>query len=199
MNINKIKKRFTDLTKEIVNSPGDKSNLKIRYFFKTTKMPFNYVLKTISGMPEFKKLTVDNINYITKFQKAIQLAEIQIRKHSELFEHLLENYIKKNYQIHFRTETDIKRDKDYTITPDILFDKPIVLELDGKEYLIRWMDAKNYLLVNVPFIIKALHKQAEKYNNVFGMGAFVFHYGFDSSIKIPNVLILDGSFLDTVK
>lgn len=192
--INRIKNRFINISKEIGNNPNE-SKLKIKYFLKSTKMPVHFVLKTIDKMPEFKKINTDAINYIYKLQKMIHSMDIEIKKHSEQFEHLLEDYIRKNYKIFFRTEIDIKREKDYTVTPDILFDKPISIELSGKKYSIRWMDAKNYILVNVPFIIKSLNKQAEKYNNIFGMGAFVFHYGFDSSIQIPGTLILDGSFL----
>ena len=82
--------------------------------------------------------------------------------------------------------------------PDILFKEPIILKVDGVSYTIRWFDAKNYILINIPFILASLKRQAEKYYKVFGMGAFVFHYGFDSSIKIPGVIMLDGSHINHV-
>ncbi len=107
---------------------------------------------------------------------------------------MLEDYLKINGLI-FKTEVEIKNAGEITATPDILFDEPIILELDGTNHEIRWMDAKNYILIDVPFIIKSLHKQAAKYNTIYGLGAFVFHYGFDASIKIPGAVLLDGSFL----
>jgi hypothetical protein len=194
--IGKIRAMFRELTNELATMIDDnQKNLKIRYFFKSTQMPFHYVYKTIVAMPEFKSLTENSVNYIKKLDNAVYAAEIEIHDRSLKFEHMLENYLK-SLNIKFRTEEDIKRDKDYNVTPDILFDGPIILELNGINYNIRWMDAKNYILTNTPFIIKSLHKQAAKYNNAFGMGAFVFHYGFDSSIEIPGTLILDGSWLD---
>ena len=192
---NQIKKDFINLVNNL-NKDNTKFDLKIRHFLKCTRMPFYHVLKLIQHMPDYKRLSNDSIDHIVKISKMIYLNELDIKKRSEDFEHSLENYINKNYpNIHFRTEIDIRRDKDYNVTPDILFDEPIILEVDGKQYTIRWMDAKNYVLVNIPFIMKSLHKQATKYNDIFGMGAFVFHYGFDTFIKIPNVVILDGSFL----
>ncbi|XWV25981.1 hypothetical protein QJ857_gp1099 [Tupanvirus soda lake] len=194
-NIDRIKNKFIDLSKEIsMIDDQNQINLKIRYFLKSTGMPVFFVLKVISVLPEFKNLTESSINYIKKIEDNVHATEIEIRKRSMDYEHVLENYLK-SLGIKFRTEADIKRDKDYNITPDILFDEHVTLELDGITYQIRWMDAKNYVLTNTPFIIKSLRKQAEKYNNVFGMGAFVFHYGLDSSIQIPGVIMLDGSQL----
>ena len=192
--LNMIKNKFKKLLSEL-STDQNKNNLKIKYFFGSTNMPFFFVLKTVSLMPEFNKLSAENIAFIKKLDTIVHKIEIDIRERSMQFEHILENYLK-SLNIKFRTETDIKRDKDYNVTPDILFDEAIVIELDGISYRIRWLDAKNYLLTNTPFIMKSLQKQAAKYNEIFGMGAFVFHYGFDSSIKIPGVLILDGSMIE---
>lgn len=195
LNIDKIQNKFINLMKESSVNDDKSFNKKIGHFIKSTRMPVQLVIKTIGHTKEFKKLTDSNIKFIDNIQKTIHDNEIKIRQKSGAFEHLLEDHLLNNYDIHFRTEVDIKHDKDYQITPDILFDKPITLELDGKEYLIRWMDAKNYILADVPFVIKSLNKQAAKYYDVFGMGAFVFHYGIDASIKIKNTIILDGSTL----
>lgn len=188
--VDKIKKLFT----ELVRDPKQIKQL-VKNFFRQTKMPVHFVLKTISKMNEFNTLSNDHRKYFNQIYNDSLEMEHEIRERSILFEHTLEDFFKIN-DISFRTESDIKRDKDYLVTPDILFDKPITLVLDGVEYLIRWIDAKNYTLTNTPFIIKSLRKQGEKYNNIFGLGAFVFHYGFDSTIKLPNVLVLDGSILD---
>ena len=193
--IGMIKNKFKNLILELKNHDQNKNNSKIKYFLKSTNMPFFFFLKTITVMPEFKELTAANINFIKKLDTIVHKIETEIRERSMKFEHILENYLK-SLNIEFRTETDIKRDKDYNVTPDILFDEPIVIELGGTSYMIRWLDAKNYLLTDTSFIMKSLQKQAAKYNDIFGMGAFVFHYGFDSSIKIPGVLILDGSMIE---
>ena len=195
LNIDKIKKKFIELLNDLDTSSDDQNYYKIKHFLFKTQMPVYSVLKIISLMPEFKTLGENNINHIKKIENNIHETETEIRMRSIDFEHQLENYLK-SLNINFRTEIDIKRDKDYTVTPDILFDKPIIIQLDGIDYNIRWLDAKNYTLTDTPFIIKSLHKQSEKYNNIFGMGAFVFHYGFVSSIIVPNTLILDGSELN---
>jgi len=193
--MNTIKNNFIKLVTSLLKTTPSESELKIRNYFKILRLPFNFVLKIVSKMPEFAKLSTDNIKYIGKIRETIHASEIEITRRSMEFEHVLEKHLQNN-NLTFRTEEDIRLDGDYTVTPDILFDEPITLNLHGEKYKIRWMDAKNYILVDVPFIIKSLHKQADKYNNIFGMGAFVFHYGFDSSIKIPGTVILDGSFLE---
>jgi len=190
-----IKKEFVTLLRELGKDDVN-SKSQIITFFKKTKMPFHHVVKIISTMPEFNQFSNKNQLHIKEIAHKIYENELEIRDRSIDFEHKLENYLKEKYpEIHFRTETDIKRDKDYNVTPDILFDDPIMLEVNGKQHIIRWMDAKNYSLVNISFIMKSLHKQAAKYNAIFGMGAFVFHYGFDTSISVPDAVILDGLFL----
>lgn len=190
--VDKIKNKFINLTKEQKNGIVD--NMKIRIFFESVRMPFHYILRTIEKLSEYNKLNEDNHKYIQSIRDTIYQKEVQVRENSEAFEHALENYLKSN-DIQFRTEIDIKKIGDYNVTPDILLDEPIILKVNDNEYKIKWMDAKNYILIDVPFIIKSLHKQANKYNEIFGLGAFVFHYGLDSSISIPNAIILDGSFL----
>lgn len=197
-----IKQRFIDLVKNInptLNSTDGleyANNSKIISFYKSLRLPFNMINNVIKKMPEFELLSDDNKRTIKKIEKLIHLNEVDILNRSMQFEKILEQYLT-SHNISYRTEADIKRDKDYTVTPDILFDEPITINLDGTDYKIRWMDAKNYLLTNTPFILKSLKKQAQKYNSIFGMGAFVFHYGIDSSVTVPNsdVLLLDGSRL----
>lgn len=194
MNVDRIKKKFMELVKEINSNMESNIRPLIRNFLISTKMPISMVFKTISVMPEFKTIPDTGLEYIRKIKETIYTNELESRQQSEIFEHVLENYLQKK-NLKFRTETDIKMDKDYNVTPDILFDKPIVVRINGVDHWIRWMDAKNYALVNIPFIIKSLNKQADKYNKIFGSGAFVFHYGIDSTIAISNTMMLDGSFL----
>jgi hypothetical protein len=188
-----IKKKFEILAMQLTNESGNHEK-KIRNWLMSTRMPIRMVIKMVSKMSDLQTLSATDLEYINKINNCITKTDIEIFKRSVDFENQLEYYLK-SLNIKFRTENDIKRDKDYTVTPDILFDDTIIIEVNGIDYTIKWMDAKNYVLMDTPFIIKSLNKQATKYNNIFGLGAFVFHYGFDSSIKIPNVLILDGSML----
>lgn len=192
--VDQIKNRFLTLTVQLASDPTNHPK-KIKYWLKSTRLPIGSVIKIISQMPEFKKLVVEDLDVIKEITNCITSSNIEIHRKSVDFEHQLENHLR-SLGIKFRTETDIKIDKDYAVTPDILFDKPVILELNEINYTIRWLDAKNYVLTDTPFIMKSLKKQSEKYNNIFGLGAFVFHYGFDSGIDIPNVLILDGSTLE---
>lgn len=167
------------------------SNNDFAYFLKRTKMPLVHLIRLIENMPNVPET---DKKLLSKIKLDIKKFDLDTRNRAIEFEKMLETYLE-SVNIPFQTESDIRLDNIYTVTPDILFAKPIVLQVDGVDYTIRWIDAKNYMLVDVPFIIKSLHKQATKYNSVFGPGAFVFHYGFDSSIKVPHAIILDGSMI----
>jgi hypothetical protein len=73
--------------------------------------------------------------------------------------------------------------------------EPIVIVSNGKRHVVHWIDAKGFPLINFSFILGKLNKQAKKYNSKFGSGAMIFGGGYDSSIKIPDTLLLDGSFI----
>jgi hypothetical protein len=190
-------RRISNIVKEkfIKQFTGERiNNTSLEFFIKSTRMPFGHVIKLLESLPEFKNISEHNLKYINKMKRIIINNETDIRRRSMHFEYSLENYLT-SQNIKYRTEKQIKESNDYTITPDILFDDPIILQLNNVNHSIKWMDAKNYMLVDIPFIIKSLNKQAAKYNKILGMGAFVFHYGIDNSISIPGTLILDGSFL----
>ena len=59
--------------------------------------------------------------------------------------------------------------------------------------MIHWIDAKDSTLVNFPFIVGKLRKQAARYTKEFGQGALVFSGGLDPSVKIPGTLLLEGN------
>ena len=195
-----VKKNFVNLvSNQLLESYPPKKFVgsQILSFIKKSKLPLPIIFKIITPMTEFKLLDKNTFYYyyFNLIIKIIRQKELTSRKKSQEFEDDLAAYLKKNYPHDFYTENDIKAQKLHHITPDILFKEPVQLEVNGEIYTIRWIDAKNYILINTPFMLTSLKKQAEKYNNAFGMGAFVFHYGFDSSIKIPGVIMLDGSFL----
>ncbi|BCS83339.1 hypothetical protein QLL95_gp0784 [Cotonvirus japonicus] len=168
----------------------------VENFFETTEIPFNITLKAINQIPIFKKYKLGNAKYIKNLTSINSHYNQKVHERSKRFEISLENYL--DYEnIKYKTEQDIIREKLYNLTPDILLEEPILITTnDAKKQKVNWIDAKNYTLINIPFIIKNLKKQAQKYNNTFGNGAFVFHYGFDESVNIPDTIILDGSFLD---
>ena len=170
-------------------------NKKLEYFLISCKIPLVHLFRILESMNEYTNLSQENLDYIANIKQTIKTQEQNTFRRSLEFEHLLESYLKDN-GLNFKTEDDIRNSGDYILTPDILFDEPIVIKIDDITYTIKWMDAKNYILINTPFIIKSLTKQAEKYYHTFGLGAFVFHYGFDDSIKIPYCIILDGSTLE---
>ena len=104
------------------------------------------------------------------------------------YEVKLENYLRTE-GIVFTTEAEL-RGRGMTATPDILFEEPITMIIDGVTHEIHWIDAKCFFLSNVQFIMRKLVIQKEKYTKIFGKGAFIFSSGFDKSLNIPDVLLL---------
>ena len=73
------------------------------------------------------------------------------------------------------------------LTPDLYF--PDGVKIDG--HVIYWLDAKNYYGADVFYIRDSVKKQADKYNNAYGSGAFVFRYGYSASLaKKINAMFL---------
>lgn len=167
------------------------TKLDIRNFLKSFRVSIGSILKIIFSMVDYNDLSISNQQYLHKIKEGITKENNNIKIRSSKFEKDLENFLK-NSSMDFLTEEQIKESNVYSSTPDILFEESISIRIDGKEYVIYWMDAKDYILVDFPFIIKSLKKQAKRYYEEYGLGAFVFHYGFDESIIIPNAIILDA-------
>jgi hypothetical protein len=200
-----LEKSFRYLVNNINTQFEQNHKYLVKKFFAANKFSVKNILKIISGFTEYKKLGHDTLKLIFKYMKDIQIAETNSRNNSMKFEDKLNSWLKNNVSTPFKTENMLR--SEYTTdvsntfnspnmsTPDVLFDKPIIIKLHDTQHKIYWIDAKNYALVNVPFIIKSLKKQSDKYNKAFGPGAFVFHYGISSDIKFDNTLVLDGSFI----
>lgn len=196
-----IKKKIINNINELLvllnhqTNNDNKKNL-INKFFHNEILPFPLLLSLINSEIN-ENIDIFFQNYINDIKKKIYEKEQISKEESKKFEEMVECLFKKN-KIEFKTESDIKLESNNmsNATPDILFETPINIIVNGINNSINWIDAKNYILINTPFILKKLEIQAKKYNKIFGNGAFVFHYGYDVSIKIKNVLILDGSFLD---
>lgn len=84
-------------------------------------------------------------------------------------------------------------------TPDVLFLKPV--KING--VLVSWLDAKQYyasaILAHKEAIPNGkLKNQALRYNEKYGLGAFVFARGFcaEPSFVVENALLLDATPLD---
>jgi hypothetical protein len=193
-NLTLIQNNFRKL---VSKSPDDPSHGKITTFIKQARVALPSLIKIIKNMPEFSELDPVNTRILFIMQEKMNTANVQIHEKAVAFEELLAQYLTK-LDIPFLTEKNLRLE-DYSVTPDILFERPIILKVGDQSHVINWIDAKNYILIKVSFIMKSLAKQAAKYYDKFGSGAFVFHLGVDASITIPNVVILDGSYLDTVK
>ena len=154
------------------------------------------VIKIISKLPLFKELSHDLTKKFYQIFKDINKIEHKSKILSEKFEHTLENFISK-YHVKFLTETDIRNNKISHLTPDILFEQPVTININGINKKIKWIDAKNFIFIGtyMPFMYKKIINQAKKYYTEFGQGAFVFRYGFVDGINIDGAYLLDGSQL----
>lgn len=127
------------------------------------------------------------------------------KKYAELnaratkFEQEIGDYLGK-LGVEFRTQEDmvIEQTAKYgraRFTPDFVLKEPmrIYVEQNGKtfERLIHWIDAKNYTLAKYPFIVNSVTKQAQKYVEEFGDGAFIFRHGFVEGVFIRGCTFLD--------
>lgn len=99
--------------------------------------------------------------------------------------------------VEFATERDIRAGWNKpgavqnTLTPDFLLTRPITI--NGKA--VHWIDAKNYPMYGSRLVAKGLSRQAQKYTEAFGPGAFVFSGGVLCGARVPpaSPLLLDGS------
>lgn len=166
----------------------------LKLFINSTKLNVLMVIKIIERSLNYNLLTVKNINYLKKICKKIIENNKNITEKASQFEIMLEDYLKQKYNLSFITERELRKQKNNVATPDFLFIPPIKILFNNEEYIIHWIDAKDYFLFDSKFLLIKLKKQMEKYNKHFGMGAFVFHYGYDTGTVDffkNNVLILD--------
>lgn len=188
---NKIINKFNELIQIITPNLEQIIN-----FYAKLMYPPPIVMKIISKLPSFKELDHDLTKKFYQIFKDINKIEHKSKILSEKFEHILENFIS-NHHINFLTEMDIRNGQISHLTPDILFEQPVIINVNGINQKIRWIDAKNFIFMGpyIPFMHKKIIRQAEKYNKEFGQGAFVFKYGFIDGINIDGAYLLDGSKL----
>jgi hypothetical protein len=114
------------------------------------------------------------------------------RSKDDAFETLIAKTLRK-LGISFLTEKELRQSKS-PITPDYLLRKPITLHNSGKNYQIFWIDAKNYPHYDSLLTREKLVKQAAKYVDAFGPGAFIFN-GILGGPLIKDTVNIDGSAL----
>lgn len=78
-------------------------------------------------------------------------------------------------------------------TPDILFPPGAVVINDTP---IRWLEFKDYVGTDVPFLFKSNVEQTARYMAEWGSGAVCYRKGYVDGLELPGVMILDGSILD---
>ena len=123
------------------------------------------------------KLAIKN-DYYTGINK-----EKQLQKSLE-YENKIQKFLDK-HNINYETQDDLIK-KNSLLTPDFLIKSN--LQINNKN--IYWIDAKNFYGAYTRINIYNLQKQASKYNNAFGSGAFVFSKNFSDKLKIKNTLLL---------
>lgn len=163
-------------------------------FYASIKIPPRVILDYIKDTDEYANLDEKVIELLSKPINDRLETDRNVKDKSAQFEEDFDKWLSES-RIKYKTEKDIKVEEIHHLTPDFLFDVPIVIKQGNSTYDINWIDVKNYFLCDIKMLVKGLKKQMLKYNEAFGQGAFVFHYGFDPSVDIPNVLILNGEFI----
>jgi hypothetical protein len=98
------------------------------------------------------------------------------------FEKEIEEFFSKKH-IPYRTQADLARDQIQLIdravvTPDLYFPQGVMI--NGRK--LYWIDAKNYYGGNASYVYQSVSKQANKYNKMYGAGAFIFKHGFSEAL-----------------
>jgi len=159
----------------------------IEKWIREQNLPIQYLLSYVKKhFYKFKTLT----KYFAYIKYLVIEKEKELRAVATEFEKKVEQILETTIGDNFITEDEIKYTEMFNITPDVLLLEPIVVELNGKSFNIHWIDAKNFFHAGIPFMTEKLKSQAAKYNKEFGMGAFLFSFGFDNSDIIPGVLML---------
>ena len=116
---------------------------------------------------------------------------------ADLFEVVVGNFLDQN-GINYRRQEDLLKEQQEehgrpVNTPDFLILDH--LEINGEP--VAWIDAKNFYGANLSFTKKKTKKQMNRYIDEWGSGAIVYRHSFCDGLKIPGVLMLDETPLDT--
>jgi len=190
--------KFTNCCDKLNKIPCDDDKYIIYRFFRICKSSTNRIWGIICTLELYSKLS-DFHKLIFKNVYDMAIAEKQYSKTASLnFETKVDKHLL-SVGARFVTEEHQKLDTtgNKKCTPDFLFTTPITITVANQNnqslnniHTIHWMDAKNFVGVDIPFIKKYLIYQASKYNAEYGPGAFVFNYGICDGFTIPNTLLL---------
>ena len=125
---------------------------------------------------------------------SIDLGE-QLKKSLE-YEKELQDFLDK-HNVQYKTQEGLVSDTKNIIvgesgnplTPDFLISSNF--KINGKQ--INWIDAKNFYGAYTHMNKYKLKKQADKYNKVFGSGAFIFSLNYSERLSIRDTLLLSIS------
>lgn len=109
--------------------------------------------------------------------------EKQLKKSLE-YENKIQKFLNK-YKIKYDTQDNLIEKKSL-LTPDFLIKSK--LQINGNR--VYWIDAKNFYGAYTKSNLYNLKKQAKKYNDAFGSGAFIFSNNFSNKLKIKNTQLL---------
>jgi len=95
--------------------------------------------------------------------------------------------------IPLKDQADLTEEQELTygravITPDILFTAPV--RINGAD--VHWIDFKNYVGADIAFLRASNRKQAARYTDKFGPGAFAYSGGVVEGAAIPGAIMLDA-------
>jgi hypothetical protein len=110
--------------------------------------------------------------------------------HGSLFELDVREFLD-SHGIRYMEEKDIRSLQEDLegplITPDfVLLDRVVI---NGAE--VAWIDAKLFYGPCLHWTFNKLSRQAQKYNDVWGCGAFLFKHGYSEGMLIPGAIALD--------
>lgn len=197
-----LKKNIDDIFKAYIQKV-DILSISHEYDFPPLALMRAILLKSGYSKDQVKKITKDpkllgESREYEQFMKAIDndyigdFEQDKITEDANNFEREIEMFFDKKH-IPYRTQAELAKDQiklveRAVITPDLYFPQGVMI--NGKK--LYWIDAKNYYGGNASYVYTSVHKQAEKYNKMYGQGAFIFKHGFSEALsKRVNALFIE--------
>lgn len=90
------------------------------------------------------------------------------------------------------TQEQIKEYGHAIATPDILFTTEVYIN----DVLIKWIDFKDYVGSYTKYLHKSNIEQSERYNKIWGFGAFCYSLSYVEGYTIKGATVLDGTTLN---
>lgn len=150
------------------------------------------IYRIISKTSRFRSLPTKKRDLLYHPVSEIKLHSNRIQSNAENFEARLYKFLKYN-DIEFETEEELKA-RGERLTPDVLFKEPVWFIVNGEEFHVRWMDAKNLTFFGKRsgFLRKKIIQQTKKYTSKYGMGALIFSGGYVEGAYINGAYLFAG-------